>query len=273
VRPPSSCPPSALRRSPPVHLAYISLFAFFLISLQEAPQSLRPRQFALDPNFLRAAAPDASSPVPIKQKQQTVRLSTFVIVIDISSTTSLANDVSLAESSSSAMMTPPRPTRLINDQSPRHARAGVCLFPRLPVYPPVPEMTSPRQPPTSDNDEWPFLSLTSSLILQLRKVPAAQHVKIHPLQQVDDYYELRDSARVYIADLEGERTNEDEMLCYARKLCQVVSLTSPCTPSGSSACPCADSRFPTPPSRGSSGKGPCSRMNEPYMRFLARTPN
>ena len=57
------------------------------MSLREVPQSLWQRRVC-NPNFLRTAALDASSPTPSKQKHQTVRLSDFDIVIDIASPTS-----------------------------------------------------------------------------------------------------------------------------------------------------------------------------------------
>jgi hypothetical protein len=60
-----------------------------------------------------------------------------------------------------------------------------------------------------------------------------------------------------------KKKKKKKMLWYARELSQVVSLASPCTPSGPSVRPRADSLFPTPPSCGSSSKGPLSRMSKP----------
>jgi hypothetical protein len=245
-------------------------------------------EFALDPNFLRAAAVDTTSPSPTKpsptkQKHQTVRLSAYDIVIDISSPTSPVHDASpLAESSGSAMTTPPRPTRP-RDQQPKSP-------PRQRTRSPTPSLTSmsacssndiPTTPLTSDDDEWPGrnLSPNCSPQLQLRKAPAAQRVQIHPLvisKSTSSPNAPNSSSATALeftlADLEGEWADEDEMSWYARELGQVISLASPCTPSGSGARPRADSLFPTPPSC-ASGKGPRSRMSKPLPELPGPHPH
>ncbi|KAN0134205.1 hypothetical protein V8E53_007977 [Lactarius tabidus] len=222
-------------------------------------------EFALDPNFLRATTLDATSPAPTKQKHQTVRLSAYDIVIDISSPTSPVSNASPLDSSSTTT-TPPRPTRA-RDQRPKSPT-------RPRTRSPTPSLTSmsacssndvPTTPLTSDDDEWPGLnnlnlSPISSPQLHLRKAPAAQRVQIHPLV-INKPTTTASSATALeftLADLEREWTDEDEVSWYARELAQVVSLASPCTPTGSGARPRADSLFPTSPSR-----GPRSRMSKP----------
>jgi hypothetical protein len=75
------------------HLAYLPL------------SSTDQDEFAHDPNFLRAAALDATSSAPTKQKHQTVRLSSF----DITSPTSPVSDAAPPLDSTTTM--PPRPAR------------------------------------------------------------------------------------------------------------------------------------------------------------------
>lgn len=64
-------------------------------------------EFSLGHDFLRSAALDSPSPAPTKQKHQSVSLSAFDIVIDITSPTSPVKvSPPLAESSNSTVTTP-----------------------------------------------------------------------------------------------------------------------------------------------------------------------
>ena len=232
-------------------------------------------EFALDPNFLHAATLDASSPAPSKQRHQTVRLSAFEIVIDISSPTSPISD---APPLSSTITTPPRHsnTRDQRSKSPPRPRTrsptpslssmSACSSNEIPTTP----LTSDDDDEDEDDDEWPSFLDSSP---QLRKAPAAQRVQIHQpmisksMTTASPNVSSATAIEFTLADLEQEWTDEDEMSWYARELEQVVSLASPCTPSY--ARPRADSLFP-PPSR-TSDKGPRSRMSKP-LPAVPRTP-
>ncbi|KAH9047450.1 hypothetical protein EDB83DRAFT_2403107 [Lactarius deliciosus] len=227
-------------------------------------------EFALDQDFLRVATLDAQSPTPAKH--QSVRLSAFDIVIDITAPTSPVNDSPPAESSSS---TPPRPTRSrdIRLQSPPRSRS------------PTPSLTSmsacssndiPTTPLTSD-DEWPGLGSSP----RLRKAPAAQRVQIHPLVITKSTPTLLTSdanaADVFeftiapFSDAEdGEEQDEDDVSWYARELGQLVSLASPRAPAASSASAARPDSLP-PPSRASTRSGQHSRMSKP-LPAIPRTP-
>ncbi|KAF8270112.1 hypothetical protein EI94DRAFT_1723475 [Lactarius quietus] len=255
---PPSCPSSASsstcssRLSPPA-------------SASEKRRSRYGRdEFALDPDFLR----NASSPTPTKQKHQTVRLSAFDIVIDITAPTSPISDVTPpAESSTTIMTTPPRPSRSrdLRLKSPPRSRS------------PTPSLTSmsacssnsndiPTTPLTSD-DEWPGLSPSP----QLRKAPSAQRVRIHPFAITTKSTAAPDSSSANVleftlADLEEQKSDEDEVSWYARELSEVVSLASSCKSSSSSATGSRpDSLFPPPK------MGPRSRMSKP-LPAIPHTP-
>ncbi|KAI9462893.1 hypothetical protein BJY52DRAFT_1255845 [Lactarius psammicola] len=232
--------------------------------------------------FLRAATLDTSDPAPAKQRHQSVRLSAFDIVIDITGPTSPVSDSPpLAESDSSIVTTPPRPTRPrdLQLESPPRTRS------------PTPSLTSmsacssndiPTTPLTSD-DEWPGLSP----VPQLRKAPAAQRVQIHPLVITKStpapLNPDASPASVFeftiapFSDPEDEEEraggeDEDDVSWYAREFSQFVSLASPrAPPSATGARP--DSLLPLP-SRGFSAStrtGPHSRMSKP-LPALPRTP-
>ena len=240
------------------------------LSLSEKRRSRYGRdEFALDPNFLRATAPEASSPAPNKQKQeqkhQTVRLSAFDIVIDITSPTSPVSDVPPL-STSTMTTTSARPGRT-REQRPKTA-------PRARTRSPTPSLTSmsacssndmPTTPLTSDDDEWPGLNLSPSPP-QLRKTSVAQRVRMHPFaistSSMPPNVSSATALEFALADPEGERANDDEMSWYARELGQVVSLASPCMPSGSGTRSREELLFPLPPSHVSC-KGPRSRMSKP----------
>ncbi|KAH9059783.1 hypothetical protein EDB87DRAFT_743490 [Lactarius vividus] len=235
-------------------------------------------EFALDQDFLRVATLDAHSPILAKQRHQSVRLSAFDIVIDITAPTSPVSDSPPAESSSSPLSTPPRPTRSrdIRPQSPPRTRS------------PTPSLTSmsacsssdiptPTTPLTSD-DEWP----SPGPSLRLRKAPAAQRVQIHPLVITKSTPILHtpdaspaDVFEFTIAPFSGpedeEEQDEDDVSWYARELGQLVSLASPRAPSAASATtPRPDSLLP-PPSRASTRSGQHSRMSKP-LPAIPRTP-
>jgi hypothetical protein len=232
-------------------------------------------EFAVDHDFLRAAARDAPSPATTKQKHQSVCLSAYDIIIDITSPPSpISESPPPTESnSSSTITTPPRPIRPrdLRHMSPPRSRS------------PTPSLTSmsacssndiPTTPLTSD-DEWPGLGPSP----QLRKAPVAQQVKIHPFVITRSSTGLlapnSSSAKVLeftFTDLEEEQTtNEDEVSWYARELSDVVSLASTSSaPSSSSATGARpDSLFP-PPSRGSR-----SRISKPLPSLprAARAPH
>lgn len=242
-------------------------------------------EFALDRDFLRTATVDAPNSALAKQKHQTVRLSAFDIVIDISGPTSPVSDsLPLAESSSSAAMTPPRPTRPrdLRRESPPRSRS------------PTPSLTSmsacsstdmPMTPLTSD-DEWPGLGPSPQLS---RKAPAAPRVAIPPLVIIKSTpalltpdaspanqfeFTLAPFSDPEDEEEQAEGEDEDDLSWYARELGQFVSLASPCAPSASSATGARpDSLLPSP-SCGSSPNtktGPRSRMSKP-LPALPRAP-
>ncbi|KAH9047148.1 hypothetical protein EDB84DRAFT_545588 [Lactarius hengduanensis] len=231
-------------------------------------------EFALDQDFLRVATLGAQSPTPAKH--QSVSLSAFDIVIDITAPTSPISDSPPVESSSSTLTTPPRPTRSrdIRLQSPPRSRS------------PTPSLTSmsacssndiPTTPLTSD-DEWPGLGSSP----RLRKAPAAQRVQIHPLVITKSTPILltsdADPADVFeftiapFSDPEDEEEqDEDDVSWYARELGQLVSLASPRAPSASSATTARPDSLPPPPSRASTRSGQHSRMSKP-LPAIPRTP-
>ncbi|KAI9444035.1 hypothetical protein H4582DRAFT_2095380 [Lactarius indigo] len=234
-------------------------------------------EFALDQDFLRVATLDAPSPTPAKQKRQSVRLSAFDIVIDITAPTSPVSDSPPpAESSSSTVTTPPRPTRSreIRSRSPPRTRS------------PTPSLTSmsacssndiPMTPLTSD-DEWPGLGFSP----KLRKVPAAQRVQIHPLVITKSTHALlnpdaspADVFEFTIAPFsdpeDEEEQDEDDVSWYARELGQLVSLASPRAPSASSPTSARPDSLLPPPSRPSTRTGQHSRMSKP-LPAIPRTP-
>jgi hypothetical protein len=127
----------------------------------------------------------------------------------------------------------------------------------------------PTTPLTSDDDEWPGLSPSpnTSPQHQCRKA-AAQRVQIHPLVIGKSPVTMQPNAssatvlELTLADLEAggwTRTRCRGTCMNLVKLYRSLHRAHPLAPARTPA----DSLFPTPPSRCSSSKAPCSHMSRP----------
>ncbi|KAH9988172.1 hypothetical protein BJV77DRAFT_1023270 [Russula vinacea] len=235
--------------------------------------------FALTDDFLsappRAAPQPPSSSSPrlrsssssTKSMRQSVRLSAFDIVIDISA----SEPASPVSETPAEPSTPPRP-RDLDSRSPPRSRS------------PTPSLTSmsacsstemPTTPGASD-DEWPALRSPSD-----KMAVARPRMSKHPLmlsllasdENSEDAFEFTLvpfspvpglEAEVTEVQEEGEqREEEEDALWYSRELSQVVSLSSPRAPSNSPTRP--DSLLPLPRGSSSGTDQPSarSRMSKP----------
>jgi len=226
--------------------------------------------FSVPDDFLSTAPRAAPRPPPssTKQMRQSVRLSAFDFVIDISSEpASPVSDKPVASS------TPPRDTRR---WSPSRSRS------------PTPSLTSVSACSSTEVPTTPGASDDESPILRLpRKAISRPEISIHPLVLTKststseaspaDTFEFALASFHESGDEDAEKEDqqdEDDALWYSRELSQVVSLSSHCAPSDSPARP--DSLLP-PPRSFSSGKDRSygrSRMSKPLPEVpLSRGPS
>jgi hypothetical protein len=160
---------------------------------------------------------DASGPVPTKQKHQTVHLSAFDIIINITGPTSPVSDAALLLDST--IMMAPRPTRP-GDQCPKSPPRTRSPTPSLISI----SACSSNDIPTTATDVRRWRMARPQPYLQphpaARKVPPAQCVKIHPLviSKSTTAASSANALEFTLADLEGERTDEAEMPWYACEL-------------------------------------------------------
>ncbi|KAH9954782.1 hypothetical protein BC827DRAFT_927307 [Russula dissimulans] len=216
--------------------------------------------FSVTDDFLSTTPRAAPRPPPstTRQMYQSVRLSAFDFVLDISA----SEPVSPVGDKPVASSTPPRDTRR---WSPSPSRS------------PTPSLTSVSACSSTEMPATPSASDDESPILRLpRKVISRPDISIHPLVLTKstptseaspaDTFEFTLAPFPESGDENAgkeDQGEEDDALWYSRELSQVVSLPSHCAPSNNRVRP--DSLLP-PPRCFSSGK------DQPYGRSRMSKP-